>query len=258
MGRAYLEQAKTIESFAERETLIAQAAEDLKTAQQINPLNTDHTANLARLHSLWSSYTEDSQLKRERALASNEYFSQAVTLSPNNARLWDEWAVLLMNILGKPEEGYEKLRIALEIDPYYDWTYGLIGDYFSRYAGDSFEDGSQERQAALIEAADYYTKAIKFAGSSNNSLKYGYAVALGSVESELGKVLQAVDAYELALKINPNTPDRYRIELALVRLYILLGEDEKAIEKAWAALDSAPEEQKQSVQDYLSQLGIQQ
>jgi len=254
LGRAYLEQAKLLDDLEEREKLIAQAANDLKSAQNLNPLNTDHTANLARLHSLWSSYTVDPALKNERALASSEYFSQAVNLSPNNARLWDEWAVLLMNILNQPEEGYKKLQNALEIDPYYDWTYGLMGDYFSRYASVISDD---EKEAAFIEAKINYQKAIKLAGSSNDSMKYGYAVALGGVESDLGNVQEAIDAYELALSTYPNTPDRYKIELALVRLYLMNGDENKAIEKAWLAIDYAPEDQKQAVQDYLMQLGIQ-
>lgn len=256
LGRAYLEQAKLMDDLEEREKLIAQAADDLKSAQKINPLNTDHTANIARLHSLWSSYTDDPVLKQERVLASNDYFSKAVNLSPNNARLWDEWAVLLMNLMNQPEEGYEKLQIALEIDPHYDWTYGLIGDYFSRYASALSEDDS-DKEDAYTEAGNYYQKAIELAGSLNDSQKYGYAVALGGVDSELGNVQEAIDAYELALITYPNTPDRYKIELALVRLYLLNGDESNAIEKALAAIDFAPEEQRQSVQDYLSQLGIQ-
>jgi O-antigen ligase/tetratricopeptide (TPR) repeat protein len=64
LGRAYLEQAKTLQDATERERLIARAAEDLRTAQKINPLNTDHTANLARLYSLWATYTQDAVRNR--------------------------------------------------------------------------------------------------------------------------------------------------------------------------------------------------
>jgi tetratricopeptide (TPR) repeat protein len=81
LGRAYLEYGKTITDTTEQEKLITQAQRDLEKAQHINPLNTDHTANLARLYSMWSSMTEDSQKKLERAQKSDYYFSRAIVLS---------------------------------------------------------------------------------------------------------------------------------------------------------------------------------
>jgi tetratricopeptide (TPR) repeat protein/O-antigen ligase len=258
LGRAYLEQAKQLENPVEREGLISQAAQDLQRAQEINPLNTDHTANLARLYSLWSSYTENPEQKERLAQASDNYFSRAVTLSPNNARIWNEWAVLDINILNTPEDAYEKLERALELDPYYDWTYGILGDYFLRYVGGTAEPQSAEKENALIQAAEYYTQALKYAGSSNNALKYSYAISLASIYSELGDVELAIEAYEQSLELNPTTPDRWKIELALARLYAVSGDMTKTIEYAQAALSSAPEDQKQAVVDFLTQLGIQQ
>jgi hypothetical protein len=52
-----LEYARTLENPEDRDRLISQAARDLRKAQAINPLNPDHTANLARLHSLWALST---------------------------------------------------------------------------------------------------------------------------------------------------------------------------------------------------------
>ena len=89
---------------AERERLIEQAAEDLRKAQQINPLNTDHTANLARLYSACGL-----RLHRTRQSSSSAPAFRTIILpgqsmlSPNNARLWDEWAVLDLNVLNQPE-----------------------------------------------------------------------------------------------------------------------------------------------------------
>ncbi len=67
LGRAYLNQARALTDSAEQEALLSQAALDLKNAQAINPLNTDHTANLARLFSLWSSMTQDQLERQEKA-----------------------------------------------------------------------------------------------------------------------------------------------------------------------------------------------
>ena len=108
-----LSKPNRLQNPAERESLIAQAAQDLLEAQRINPLNTDHTANLARLHSLWTTYTENPTLQQERAELADKYFAQATSLSPNNARLWDEWAVHKINVMNDPQGGYELLQRAL-------------------------------------------------------------------------------------------------------------------------------------------------
>ncbi|MBK9054924.1 MAG: O-antigen ligase family protein [Chloroflexi bacterium] len=54
LGRAYLEKSGLIQETAERDTLLGIAEAELKAAQAINPLNTDHTANLARLYARWA------------------------------------------------------------------------------------------------------------------------------------------------------------------------------------------------------------
>ncbi len=77
-----MEYARTITDENDRENLIATSVERFGNRSEINPLNTDHTANLARLYSLWSSMTEDNEKKLERARKAIIYFSRAVVLSP--------------------------------------------------------------------------------------------------------------------------------------------------------------------------------
>ncbi|MBN1148421.1 MAG: O-antigen ligase family protein [Anaerolineales bacterium] len=255
LGRAYLEHAKTIQEDAERESLIAQAANDLLIAQEINPLNTDHTANLARLHSLWATYAKEPQRRAELASKSDDYFTRALVLSPNNARLWDEWAILYLNVLNQPEQAYERLLRALELDPYYDWTYGLLGDYLVRYVSNDPQLQPEQKQETLIQASDYYSRALKNSYSASSQLKFNYAVALAGLQAQLGQLEQAAQAYERALKVEPNHADRWRIELVLARLYAQRGDIESALQYARSAQSLAPEEQQQAIADLISQLG---
>jgi tetratricopeptide (TPR) repeat protein/O-antigen ligase len=132
LGRAYLEHGRTLSDPQEREQLISQAKDDLEKAQRLNPLNTDHTANLARLYSLWATFASDPGTQKARGEISSGYFSRATTLSPHNARLWDEWGILYLNILQQPDEALVRFSHALEIDPTYDWTHALLGDYYVR------------------------------------------------------------------------------------------------------------------------------
>ena len=161
LGRAYLEHGKTLQDANERDQLIAQAKNDLVKAQKINPLNTDHTANLARLYSLWSSFTSDPQTAATLGETSSDYFSKAVILSPQNARIWDEWAVLYLNVFQDLDEVFDRLTQSLEIDPYYDWTHALMGDYYTRLAQATDDPASKEQ--ALQKAAEHYTQAFELA-----------------------------------------------------------------------------------------------
>jgi len=256
LGRAYLENAKTLQDTPERERLIEQAAEDLRKAQQINPLNTDHTANLARLYSLWATFATDQTVVQQRSSTSDDFFGKAVMLSPNNARLWDEWAVLDLNVLNRPERAKEHLERALELDPYYDWTYALLGDYYNRNVSSQFKDQPEKQKAAQIQASEYYSQALKLGeGNQTGQLMYNYAIALGSIQAQLGNLDQAIQAYEKAIQISPDAPERWRVEAALAQLYARLGNMPRALEYARSALSLAPDDQKQVLTALIQQLG---
>ena len=256
LGRAYLEYAKTLQDTPERERLIEQADADLRKAQQINPLNTDHTANLARLYSLWSTFTQDQAVIQQRAGISNDYFTQAVMLSPNNARLWDEWAVLDLNVLNQPERAKEHLDRALVIDPYYDWTYALMGDYYNRNVSSQFKDQPEKQKEAQIQAGEYYSQALKLGeGVESAQLMYNYAIALGGIQAQLSKIDLAIQAYEKAIQISPDAPERWRVEAAWRSCTPGLDNLPKALEYARSAQSLAPDDQKQALATLIQQLG---
>ncbi len=255
LGRAYLEHAKTIQDEQERESLIAAAAEDLKEAQRINPLNTDHTANLARLYSLWSTFPNDPVEQATHASLADEYFARAVSLSPKNARLWGEWAAHTMNNLHDPQTAYQRLQQALAIDPYYDWTYGLIGDYYGRFISKDPNSSEGEKEEALIQAAEYYTRALSLAEPDNIGLSYGYLVSYAGVQTQLGNLPQSILAYERAVQLWPDNPDRWRIEAALAQLYAQIGDLQTALRYAQSALAITPQDQRATVEELVRQYG---
>jgi len=251
LGRAYLENAKTIQDAGEREQLIREAEGDLRKAQAINPLNTDHTANLARLYSLWASYSQGA-VRTEKAEISSNYFSKAVKLSPNNARLWDEWALLLLNILQKPNEAFEQLQRSKEIDPEYHWTYGLLGDYYAQMSRQADNDSAKVQ--ALQQAVANYSQALELPTPGEAQAPFSYALALGNSYTQLLDFPSAIDAYLRAIEVAPSGAEIWRIEEVIANLYVEMGDRSNALIHAQNALSRAPEDQKDHLEKLISQL----
>lgn len=255
LGRAYLEQAKLLDDPDARERFIAQSAQDLQEAQSINPLNTDHTANLARLFSLWSALNNDPTRKNELASRSEDYFARAVELSPNNARLWDEWASLYLNIMNLPDKGNEHLKHALDLDPYYDWTYGLLGDYTILYEVNDPNNTPEEKRAALEDAAEYYSQAIEHSDTATAAQKLSYYIGLAGVQSNLGLYQDAIQTYENSLSLASNNPNQWKIMESLTYLFAQVGDLQSALYYAEQALELSPDDQKERFTDLVTQLG---
>lgn len=252
LGRAYLEQAKTLSDLAERDNLIAQASADLVKAQNISPLNTDHTANLARLYSLWASFETDRAEIERRGAQSEQYFATAVKLSPNNARIWDEWALLNLNVLGRQEPALEKITQALAIDPRYHWSYALLGEYHLRNARLGGTD--EERQNSLSEAIASYTKALELPINDDPNARYNYTLALGNLSAQSGDLQAAINSYISALDLNRSPVDNWRIYQTIASLYLQAGDRDNALRYAQEALAAVPEDQKPQVEAFLNQI----
>lgn len=242
LGRAFLEDAKTLQVAGERDKLFQEAEADLLKAQALNPLNTDHTANLARLYNSWASYATTSEERQQLGEKSSYYFSKAVTLSRNSAQLYDEWASLLLIVLQRPEEAYPKLNLALKIDPEYHRTYGLLGEYYLRKALSASDDGA--KQQALHEAADELTKAMQLPTPGDLTAKFNYGQMLASAFVQLGQFPAALDAYQQALNNAPSGTQTWGVQEAMARLYAQIGDSANALLHLQYALNDAPSDQK--------------
>src|SRR5262249_9801269 len=100
LGRSYLNATGQQTDPTQRDNLLTEAESQLQQARKLNPLNTDHTANLARLNRRWAELSNDPATRTKHAQASDLYYSQAVLLSPHNAGLWNEWAALEFQVNG--------------------------------------------------------------------------------------------------------------------------------------------------------------
>jgi len=240
LGRALLEQARRAEmpvgtagfpteptlddvlalrpetlSLLGRDDLLHAAEAVLTQAQRVNPLNTDHSANLARLYQSWAEMrADDPALRAELLEKSVAEFSTAVTLSPNAALLWDQLgnAYLAQGDRARAEETYLH---ALAIDPYYEQTYLLLADLYDN-------DGREEEAIPLLREG--IEKIGELRGPRSTLQLHSF---LGVALSQSGDIAGAIDSMQQMLAVDPSNLTAMR-NMAL--LYRDAGDPVSAVE----------------------------
>lgn len=191
LGRAFLEWAKVTDQDlagndqsgkpkytqqqidAERTARLQAAQQQLMHARDLNPLNTDHYANLGRLYLYWADPTggkDDS-----KAPLAEQYMQEAVNNSPGNAQLWDELAVAQARN-GHFQKAMESLQFSQDkVDSTYQRTPFIRGQ--------------------LLEDR---------ANAVKTELMTGQPLPTGG-ETDYGKlVIQAGQAYSSSIKLDPS------------------------------------------------------
>lgn len=169
----------------------------LERARDLNPLNTDHTANLARMHRRWAELLLDPRYCRTRidlaampsefvrhVETSARYYEEATRLSPNNAGLWNEWASVDLYLRNDLDSAERKLQRSLALDDQFDQTYQIYGDLLLVRSEKEVEPAV--KRAAFERAAGIFRRLLE--------LRPEYAVgwaALAYVQDQLGRVAEA-------------------------------------------------------------------
>jgi tetratricopeptide (TPR) repeat protein len=236
LGRAYLEYASTLEDPAVRDTVMRETEQVLMQAREINPLNTDHSANLARMYRRWADTTPDAELRPSLLQRSSENYAIATSLSPQNAILWNEWAMLYYYGVGDVASYERTLQHSLELDSGFDQTWLMCGDV-------NRQEGEPE------EAAHCYEEALEL----NPRAPQVWRV-LGDTYITLQRWEGAINALTRALELRPDADDAWNIHNVLARLYSQLGQQEQALVHANTALQLAPEDQQAMLQELIAQL----
>jgi tetratricopeptide (TPR) repeat protein len=269
LGRAYLEYAKTLQDPMQRRTILQQTEETLKEARDINPLNTDHSANLARMYRTWAELATDAETRQEMIRRSSENYEIATTLSPQNAILWNEWGMLYLST-AQFEKAQEKISHSLEMDPGFDQTWTIQADLFA--SQDMITDALEAYQTALeiepeqvdvwmrvadiqrqrnrIEkAAEAYKRAVEIRPKYLQGWRY-----LGSMYAQLGRNQQSIEALEHALELAPQANDVWDTHRMLAIVYSQAGQPDAALSHAQQALQTAPQEQRAQLEQLVAQL----
>lgn len=219
LGKAYLDWAATVKDPNQQPALVKKSEEALLRARDLNPLNTDHWANLAR----------ESKAKGDldQALA---YYVDAARLSPHNAQIFNEWGLIYVQ-KGVYDEAIVKFEHSLTLDPIFADTYLYLGE-------------AHRLQNNFEPAIAAYQKAVEL----NPNMGQAYT-ALGVLYSQQGKLQEARQAFEKAVALAPKDMINHR-NLALT--YQQLGLITQAISETKIALELAPGDA--ALQQFLQQL----
>ncbi|MDI7275480.1 MAG: tetratricopeptide repeat protein [Anaerolineae bacterium] len=231
LGKALLEKADIVDDPQLKEQHLLKAEQVLQRARDLNPLNTDHSANLARLYRTWAQLGDESARRQKLALSVSHY-EQATRLSPHNAVLFNEWGGVLLE-MGRPEEALARYQQSLALDDRFAQTYMLLGEYYSR-------------RQDLQQARRYYEQAVAVdprSAAAHSSLGYVY--------SQLGMIPEAISHN---LRVLEMLPGEYASLKNLSILYQQAGQLDQALAAARAAREVAPEGDRPAFDQLIAQL----
>lgn len=268
----------------DREDFLRAAHAVLVGAQRLNPYNTDHSANLARLFRAWAfadavnpGETGDptrlhdvlqqtpEKVNQQRLQQSLDYYRQAVFLSPNNAGLWNELATV-QYIQSDYVGAQQTLEKSIQVDDAYYPTYLLLGDVLTA-KGD---------KAGGLAA---YKKAAEIAPKNISVLSQ-----LGIAGADAGEPQTSLDALQRIVEIENQTVQTNQAKLAQLpqnatsqrssiqqtisqhqrQLFIAyrnialvlqqMGRNPEALAAAQQALALAPDTEKASLESFIATL----
>lgn len=284
LGRALLEQAKQVETAESavmgenptlatvlalnpaetglmgRQELLRAAEIVLQQAQQVNPLNTDHTANLARLYRSWSDISpENPELQQEMLDRSIAHYDRAVQLSPNAAHLWNEKGNAHL-ARGEDDQAEAAYLHSLSLDAKYDQTYLLLADFYERR--ERFADSitlleqGVEQLPGRIQLLSYLGVAkarsddLEGAIAANQQiveLQPGNTTAMRNLAvlyRDMGDLDQAIEWTERALAVlpDPNAGEAQTLRQLAAELYQNAGRVDEAIVQYEQSRQANPED----------------
>lgn len=247
LGRAYLNASNAVAP-EQRDQLFQTAEQELLRARQINPLNTDHSANLARLNRQWAVLSTTSETVAARATKSDEFYAQATKLSPNNVGLLNEWALVKFQLLNDGVEAQAKLTRSLELDDTYDQTYQYLGDYYVWEAARQTDETA--RQQFFQQAITAYQQGVERSAQRNTSL-LGIRLGLANVYVSTQQIQPAIQEYLKVAELNAGI-NQWQVFRALGELYRQAGDNVQARNYGQQAIGLAPETEKANLEAWLA------
>jgi hypothetical protein len=246
--------ASTADVAQQRDGLFAIAEGKLEDARDLNPYNTDHTANLARLNRQWAFLSTEPEARARRAQKADQYYAGALRLSPNNVGLWNEWGALKYQLLEDGADAAAKLNASLALDATYDQTYQFLGDLYTWEARREADPAKQKEWYDKAVAA--YQQGVEAATQYRNTSMLNIRLGLATVYINTNQIQPAISEYLQVAQLNAG-PNQWQVYRALGELYRQTSDLANARIYAQQALQIAPEANKPEIQSWLDSLPAQ-
>jgi tetratricopeptide (TPR) repeat protein len=210
---------------------------------------------LARLTTRWATTVEDPARRDELIAQAKDYYQEALSLSPQNSVIRNEYANLLVSLDNDCEAGIDMYEESLAIDPYYYETYFNLAGVYERCA---VEVDGEEQAAYYRRAASLLEQGLE---QGSRRERNRYLDNEGTLLVQAGQLYQQGAAYEEAIASltearqveNARVPD-WNIDFQLANVYQAMGDLEQAEALATRALAGAPPEAQGQIETFLAQL----
>ena len=248
LGRALLERSGLSENLGEKLALLGEAEERLLEARDLNPLNTDHSANLARLSTRWAATMEDPAAREGLLDSAESYYQEALELSPHNSVIRNELARIEFDLRRNCDLAIAIFRQSLENDPFFSETYFSFSDVLVACAAAQNDvNVRNELYESALETID---------GGLTLDPKQARAwIQAGQINYQLSRYDEALAAFEQARKLNEaNDLPTWNVDFLQAQVYRDMGNIPAAQALAQQALLSAPADIADDIQAFLDEM----
>ncbi len=234
LGRAYLERSAAATNEAELTSLYNTAEDLLIQAQTLNPLNTDHTANLARLYTRWYAADPENNQSVQLLQESETYYQEALELSPQNSIIRNEYARLALELKRNCDQALAIYEESIDIDPFYVESYTAMTEALVACAAAQMDESESEALYTLASE-------ILAEGLTLDQRNVRGWLRLGQIRQQIGDYEGALRAFSQARAVDRvGAIPSWNIDYAEASVYQDMGDTAMARALAEQALRSAP------------------
>jgi tetratricopeptide (TPR) repeat protein/O-antigen ligase len=263
LGRILFGKANSSNDLNEKNAIFEKIRVTMERAHTLNPMNTDHIANLGLLYLRWAEFDPSSENRQNKLRTANRYFQQALERSQYKTIILNNWARVFA-AEGNFHESIKVLNRSLALDSTFAGTYIALGDVYSMYGKPTEAIQAYEKavtydqsnadamsmlglmyfkEGRLNESLELTRKAVELRPSLMKAQSL-----LGMIYFKLGRFQDAIDANLNVLSMRPSDIGAHR---NLVILYEKVGRRDKAIRHLEAAIQYASPQEKPQLEQVL-------
>jgi superkiller protein 3 len=206
----------------------------LLRSRDLNPLIGEYAVNLARFY--LPNLPIDTQAKLDLARQSDRYYAEAVRLSPNDIRVWNEWANFDLAYMTDDDAALAKVEKSIQLDPTFAPSYVALGTVYAE-------------KHEFDQAAEAFHKALALDPNQTEAQS-----KLAFVYYQQGRDGESIQAYLKYIDLAQGAQNLWEAHKNLALIYQQTGNRAGAIHEGQIAADLAPRSYASQLTDWVNQL----